>query len=121
MTEPLLSASIIWKVATRIARELEEFPLICLDRFTALNEVAKLSLHAVHDRLGDITSTEASLEVIPCGDSPFSERALVSVPPLSSGATQEIGRKVDVISSAHISEHQLTSDVTKPIINIQRL
>src|SRR3954465_5002791 len=114
--ELLLSASIIWKVATRIARELEEFPLICLDRFTALNKDAKLGLHTVHDRLGDITSTEGSLEVIPCGASPFSERALGSVTPLGSGATQEIGRKVDVISSAHISELQLTCDGTKPII-----
>src|SRR3954463_15730071 len=34
---------------------------------------------------------------------------------------QEIGSEVDVISSAHISELQLTVDVTKPIIGIQRL
>src|SRR4051812_5179110 len=55
-TELLLSASIIWEVATRIAREVEEFPLISLDRLAALNEVAKLGLHTAHDRLRDIES-----------------------------------------------------------------
>ena len=71
-TELLLPASIIWEVATRIAREVEEFPLICLDRLAALNEVAKLGLHTVHDRLRDVTSAESSPEVIPGDDSPFS-------------------------------------------------
>src|SRR4051812_45798881 len=57
----LLPACIIWEVSTRIAREVEEFPLICLDRFAALNEVAKLGLHTVHDRLGDVASAESIL------------------------------------------------------------
>src|SRR3954464_3510496 len=73
ITELLLPSSIIWEVATRIAREVEEFPLICLDRFASLNEVAKLSLHMVHARPRDIASAESSPEVIPGDDSPFSQ------------------------------------------------
>jgi len=53
-------------------REVEEFPLVILDRFAALNEVAKLGLHTVHDRLRDVMSTESSLEFIPGDNSPFS-------------------------------------------------
>ena len=78
--ELLLPASIIWKVATRIAREVEEFPLICLNRLAALNEVAKLGLHTFHDRLRDIASAESSHEVIPGDDSSFGQGALVGVP-----------------------------------------
>src|SRR3954471_17853928 len=55
-TELLLPTCIIWEVSTRIAREVEEFPLICLNRFSALNEVVELGLHPVHDRLRDVTS-----------------------------------------------------------------
>src|SRR3954471_16083390 len=70
-TELLLPACIIWEVSTRIAREVEEFPLVCLDRFAALNEVAKLCLHPVHDLLRDVTSAKSSLEVIQGDDSSF--------------------------------------------------
>ena len=72
-TKLLLSASIIWEVTTRIAREVEEFPLVCLDRFVALDEVAKLGLHTVHDRLRDVASAESSLEAIPGDDNFFSQ------------------------------------------------
>src|SRR3954467_9022153 len=71
-TELLLPTCIIWEVATRIAREVEEFPLVCLDRFAALNEVSKLGLHLVHDRLRDVASAKSSLEVIPGDDNSFS-------------------------------------------------
>src|SRR4051812_23317332 len=70
--ELLLPTCIIGEVAFSIAGEAEEFPLICLDSFVALNEVAKLSLHTVHNRVGDIASTEGSLKVILGDDSPFS-------------------------------------------------
>src|SRR3954465_5195997 len=39
----------------------------------------------------------------------------------TTGQRGHAGREVNVIGSAHISELQLTSDVTKPIIGIQRL
>ena len=97
ITELLLPASIIWKVATRIAREVEEFLLICLDRFTALNEVAELGLHAVHNRLGNVTGTKGCLELRPGEDGSFSMRDLVGVPPLGSGASQEVCREGDIV------------------------
>src|SRR3954466_13951641 len=72
ITELLLPTCIIGEVTCSIAGEAKEFPLICLDSFVALSEVAKLGLHTVHNCLGNITSTEGSLEVILGDDSPFS-------------------------------------------------
>src|SRR3954467_2864798 len=64
-TELLLPASIIGEIATCIAREVEEFPLIFLDSSTALSEVAELGLLAVHYCLGDVTIAKSRLEFSP--------------------------------------------------------
>src|SRR3954466_2466794 len=88
-TELLLPASIIGKIATCIAREVEEFPLIFLDSFSALSEVAELGLLAVHYCLRDIMSAKSRLEFRPGEDGSFIVRAFVGVPPLCSGASEE--------------------------------
>src|SRR3954467_15085067 len=96
-TELLLPASIILEIATCIAREVEEFPLILLDSSTALSEVAELGLLAVHYCLRDVTSAKSCLEFSPGEDGSFSMRALVGVPPLCSGASEEVSREGDIV------------------------
>ena len=100
---------------------MEEFPLICLDRFTTLNEVAELGPHAVHNSLRDVTGTESRLEFSPGKDGSFSMRALVGVPPLGSGASEEVSREGDVVQCIHASRLQLASDIANPIIGFQGL
>src|SRR3954471_19818475 len=119
--ELLLPASIIGEIATCIAREVEEFPLIFLDSFTALSEVAELGLLAVHYCLRDVTSAKSRLEFSPGEDGSFSMRALVGVPPLCSGAYEEVSREGDIVQSIHASRLQLAIDITEPIIGFQVL
>src|ERR1041384_1502803 len=121
ITELFLPSSIIWEIATSIARKVEEFPLISLDRFTALNEVAELGPHAVHNSLRYVTGTKGRLEFSPGENGSFSMRALVGVPPLGSGASEEVSREGDIVQCIHASRLQLASDIAKPIIGFQGL
>src|SRR4051812_41910588 len=118
-TELLLPASIIGEITTCIVREVDEFPLIFLDSSTALSEVAELGLLAVHYCLRDVTSVKSRLEFSPGDDGSFSKRALVGVPPLCSGASQEVSREGEIVQSIHASRLQLASDITEPIIGFQ--
>src|SRR3954471_1575489 len=120
-TELLLPASIIGEITTRIAREVEEFPLIFLDSFSALSEVAELGLLAVHYCLRDVTSAKSRLEFSPGEDGSFSMRALVGVPPLCSGASEEVSHEGDIVQSIHASRLKLAVDITEPIIDFQGL
>src|SRR4051812_48888260 len=120
-TELLLPASIIAEIATYIAREVEEFPLIFLDSSTALSEVAELGLIVVHYCLRDVTSAKSRLEFSPGEDGSFSMRALVGVPPLCSGASEDVSREGDIVQSIHASRLELAIDITEPIIVFQGL
>src|SRR3954466_8748503 len=120
-TELLLPASIIGEIATCIAREVEEFPLIFLDSFSALREVAELGLLAVHYCLRDVTSAKSRLEFSPGEDGSFGMRALVGVPPMCSGASEEVSREGDIVQSMDDSRLKLAVDITEPIIGFQRL
>src|SRR3954463_2934709 len=120
-TELLLPASIIREIATCIAREVEEFPLIFLDSSTALSEVAELGLLTVHYCLRDVMSAKRCLEFRPGEDGSFSMRALVGVPPLCSGASEEVSREGDIVQSIYASRIQLAIDITEPIICLHRL
>src|ERR1043165_5940081 len=120
-TELPMPASIIGEIATCIAREVEGFPLIFLDSFTALTEVAELGLLAVHYCLRDVTSAKSRLEFHPGEDGSFSMRALVGVPPLCSGASEEVSREGDIVQSIHASRLQLAINITEPIIGFQGL
>src|SRR3954467_5589619 len=120
-TELLLPTSIIGEIATSLAREVEEFPLIFLDSSTALSEVAELGLLVVHCCLRDVMSAKSRLEFRPGEDGSFSMRALVGVPPLCSGASEEVSREGDIVQSIHASRLQLAIDITEPIIGFQGL
>src|SRR3954467_11061846 len=120
-TELLLPASIIGEIATCIAREVEEFPLIFLDSFTALSEVAELGLLAVHYCLRDVMSAKSRLEFSPGEDGTFSMRARQGVPPLCSGAPEEVSREVALLQSIYANRLKLAIVITEPIIGFQRL
>src|ERR1041385_8440270 len=120
-TELLLPASISGDLLFRIAREVEELALIGFNSHVALSEVAEFFRLTLHDSLRNVAGAKGRLKFIPSDDFSNWQGTLVGAPPLSSGAFQVIRRKVHIVGWIDISRLQLVSDVTKPVISIQRL
>jgi hypothetical protein len=102
-TELLLSAGISSDVFLSIARQFKELPLVHIHSFASLDKVAELTFLPVHDSLGNVASTESSLELQAGDDCSDRQSASVAVPPLSSGTLQEVGCKGDIAVRGNIS------------------